>query len=159
RPVAEVGQFSNLPGVSYEDLFSHITTRANVRDGNGRIIPLFFLATNAGYKIHCPQIPGKSSLKIIMAIASIKEPIFHAGTGSLMLGKDDKPEDVSVLETIRDPKIDDGIFRYWFGATTNDRLYLSPEKAERVLLRGSYTANYRRRGISETLIVPNGNTR
>jgi hypothetical protein len=153
KPVAEIGQFSNLPGVSFEDLFA-VTTRITVQDIGGRLVPLVFLATNAGYRVHCPQIPAHSSLKLIMATAAIKEPVLHhENPGPLILPEGAKPEDITILETVFDPKIDEGTFLYWFGTTSNGKLYLPSAQAKQLLVRGSYTANYRRMHFNETLKV------
>lgn len=57
-PVAAIGQIGNLSDVSFEDKFA-FREELTVDDVTDKIrLPnMVFVATDAGYKVHCPHIP------------------------------------------------------------------------------------------------------
>jgi len=78
-PVAKIAQMSNLSDVSFEDkmgLTAHFTMEEKPNLPGAQFGPassFIFLATNAGYKVHCGRIPPTSSLRLIMALVDIKK--------------------------------------------------------------------------------------
>ncbi len=153
-PVAAIAQLSNLPDVSFENrdgVDARIT--AEEVDGNKPPVTLVFLATNAGYKVHCGRIPPHSSLTIVTAVVEVKKatqtvkpgtPITIPNINALSL------DDFSTEITMSGK---DGTFGYWFGSPKNISLYLPKPKPQNVLVNGYYTASNRRRGLTKNVSV------
>lgn len=148
-PVVKIAQQSNLEGVSFEDRYG-MNVRGTIEEsGSQPQVPLIFLGTNAGYKVHCPSIPPNSSLSLVMAIADFKKT---------------KPEDsgrpfnvppgADMSQFLLSPTVTDkeGTFNYWFGTAVNKLHYLPKPTLKKVYVEISYTASYRRR--KKTLEVP-----
>ena len=74
EPIALIQQtVTNVPGVYFTDKNNFNTKILNVTPfGKALVIPLVLLATDAGYVMHCPRLPGRTSIQILIALADIK---------------------------------------------------------------------------------------
>jgi hypothetical protein len=143
-PIAAIKQLSSLTDVSFEDEYG-VTDRFTVDDG-GTPITMVFLATNAGYKVHCGRIPPRNSLKLVMAIAEIKKGQPREPGKPFVLPPDISLKDISVTQTFTEK--DGATFTYWFGSESNKSLYLSSPTPNKMLVTGSYIASNRTRRIN-----------
>lgn len=146
-PVAVIVQVSNLSEVSFEDEFG-LTLRSTVEDLSTKspTVPMTFLATNAGYKVHCGRIPPNTSLRLILAIVELKK----AGPPKPI------PYDLPLTQFAMEANVSntDGRFTYWYGSQSNSGLFVAePSMPKTVLVRGSYTAHSRRRSVNQTVPI------
>jgi hypothetical protein len=149
-PVAAIAQLSNLSEVSFEDYYG-VTNRITVEDLSARVgVPMVFLATDAGYKVHCGHIPPRSSLQIVMAVVDTKKSEPQDPKKPVIV-----PENVSlddfILEQSFDTKGDKAT--YWFGSPKNLSAYAPGAKPKRIAVSGSYTATNRNRSVSQEVVV------
>jgi hypothetical protein len=153
-PVAAIAQLSNLSDVSFEDYYG-VTDRIRIEDLSTREgVPMVFLATDAGYKVHCGDIPPHSSLQIVMAVVDTKKsqpqdpknPVVVPGNASL--------DDFIVEQTIRTKGGDKAV--YWFGSAKHRSFYVPGAKPKKVAVSGSYTATNRNRSASQEVAVFGG---
>src|ERR1035441_7729040 len=72
QPVAAIGQSSNIPGVSFSDAVD-TSMRQELVEASGRehVNPLTLIATSAGYRVRCPELPPNSRLELVMAIVTL----------------------------------------------------------------------------------------
>jgi hypothetical protein len=107
-----------------------------------------FLATDAGYKVHCNRIPPNSSLMIVMAIVEMKKSLQTVKPGPIVIpnGAILSPDKVSEQITVSGK---DGSHTYWCGTQTNVGLYLPKPKPRNVSASGYYSASSRRRGLTK----------
>src|SRR5437879_3903408 len=149
-PVAAIAQLSNLSDVSFEDYYG-VTDRITIEDLSTRVgHPMVFLATDAGYKVHCGHIPPHTSLQIVMAVVDTKKsepqdpnkPVILPGNVSL---------DDFFMEQTFDTKGDKAT--YWFGSPKNLSAYAPGAKPKKIAVSGSYTAASRNRGVSQQVVV------
>jgi hypothetical protein len=149
-PVMKITQLSNLTDVSFEDNYG-VNFRATAEEvgATAPSVPLEFLATNAGYKVHCQYIPPNSNFKLIMAVVDFKKPV-----------EDKKPLGIRPGSTTLDKfataltyNNKDGQFTYWYGSLSNKFLYSPKPTPKTVHVAISYTANYRARQSAQDLLV------
>jgi hypothetical protein len=149
-PVAEIRQLSTLSDVSFEDEFG-VTTHLTLEDvGNGPPITLSFLATDAGYKVHCSHLPPHNSLKIVMALVKMNKGRELAPGEKAVIPSGFTLQDFSMREIFT---ASDGRFTYWFGSIGNEGLYLPKTKPKTVLIKGLYTAANRRKSVDQQVLV------
>lgn len=143
-PVAAISQLSNLSDVSFEDYFG-VVLRLTVQDLSTTVkTPLDFIATDAGYRIHCGRIPPQSSLRIIMAIVNVKE-FGPVKKGPIPWQGDLTPSQVSLEQTMTSK--DGTIGHYWFGDVDKTQIYEQRAGAKKISIKGHYTAKNRRRQV------------
>ncbi|MHB8216233.1 MAG: hypothetical protein ACYDDS_09155 [Candidatus Sulfotelmatobacter sp.] len=164
-PVAAIAQLSNLPEVSFENRHG-VNARMTAKELGVNVTPgapltiYSFLATDAGYKVHCARIPPNSSLTIVMAVADMKKtaPISgrvtaKSGAGSTVIPVPGNisPDDLFASMTFSDK---DGSFSYWYGSTKNLSVF-SPDKPKpkTVFISGYYTASNHRRRVKKDVGV------
>jgi hypothetical protein len=152
-PVAAIAQLSNLPGVSFEDKYG-VHNRATAKEVGANTPPaiMSFLATNAGYKVHCNRIPPNSSLTIVMAIVELKpSQTVKAGTPIAIPDVNAfTPDSLGMEETFSGK---DGTFFYRFGNPKWLSLYVPNPKPKKVLVSGYYTVGGCRRGMTKDVNV------
>jgi len=164
-PVAAIAQFSNLPEVSFENKHG-VNMRMTAEELGINVPPgapltvYSFLATNAGYKVHCARIPPNSSLTIVMAVVAIKRSAPTNGTTTLQSGAGTvipvpnviSPDDVFTAVTFTEKE--GGSFSYWYGSTKTLSAY-SPDKPKptHVFVDGYYTASNHRRPVKKDVGV------
>jgi hypothetical protein len=149
-PVAAIAQLSNLSDVSFEDYYG-VTNRVTVQDLSTQVgVPLVFLATDAGYKIHCGRIPPKSSLRLVMAVVDTKKSAPTDPQKPIILPREVSPDDF-ILEQSFDTKGDKAT--YWFGSAKNLSIYAPGAKPKKIIVSGSYTAINRRRNVKQEIVV------
>ena len=149
-PVAQIAQLSNLTDVSFEDKLG-VISRVTIEDLSAKVgAPMVFLATDAGYKVHCGHIPPNSSLRIIMAVVDVKKSQPTDPKKPITIPSDVSIDDFSV-EEILDTKGDKST--YWFGSPKNLSVYAPGAKPKRITVSGFYTASNRRRSIKQDLVV------
>lgn len=149
-PVAQIAQLSNLSEVSFEDKLG-FTSRVTIEDVSAKVgAPMVFLATDAGYKVHCARIPPNSSLRIVMAVVDIKKTQPSDPKKPISI-----PSNVSIddffLEYTLDTKGDKST--YWFGSPKNLSAYAPGAKPKQLVVSGAYTASSRRRTTKQNLAV------
>jgi hypothetical protein len=69
--IAAIKQITDVPGVSFagkNDSAIHVVD-VNFQSGASNAIPLVLLATDAGYRMRCPRLPGHSTLRAVIALA------------------------------------------------------------------------------------------
>jgi hypothetical protein len=145
--VAGISQLSNLPEVSFEDRYG-VSARGGIEDENGRpVIAMEFIATDAGYKVHCAHIPPNASLRIVMAIIELKKPVPNqpllppASPDSILTGPTFTGKDGSR-------------YVYWYGSKNNARIFLpQPTSPTKITVNGSYVGNHRVRKIEQDVAV------
>jgi hypothetical protein len=72
--VAEIGQDTNVSGVTFEDK-NGATIRLldiNTKTGEKNAVPMILIATNAGYRLRCPHLAAHQVLRVVMALVDIK---------------------------------------------------------------------------------------
>ncbi len=149
-PIAQIAQLSNLTDVSFEDKLG-VISRVTIEDLSTKVgAPMVFLATDAGYKVHCGHIPPNSSLRIIMAVVDVKKSQPTDPKKPITIPSDVSIDDFIVEETF-DTKGDKSI--YWFGSPKNLSVYAPGAKPKRITVSGFYTASNRRRSIKQDLSV------
>jgi hypothetical protein len=146
-PVAAIAQLSNLADVSFEDEFGVRNEITMENDSHAPLGNMLFLATDAGYKVHCGHIPPNNSLKIVMAVVDFKSA--HPNGQSIFPGNL-SPEDVTLQQTFTDVN---GTFTYWFGTPTNASLYMSRARPNKITVSGSYVASYRKCDVKQEIKV------
>jgi hypothetical protein len=149
-PVAEIAQLSNLSDVSFEDYYG-VTNRVTAQDLRSPVgVPLVFLATDAGYKIHCGRIPPKSSLRLVMAVVDTKKSEPVGPENHIILPREISPDDF-ILEQSFETKGDKST--YWFGSAKNLSIYAPGAKPKKITVSGSYTAVNRMRDVKQDVII------
>ena len=149
-PVARIAQLSNLADVSFEDKLG-VISRFTIEDLSAKVgAPMVFLATDAGYKVHCGHIPPNSSLRVIMAVVDVKKSEPTDPKKPITIPSDVSIDDFSVEQTF-DTKGDKST--YWFGSPKNLSVYAPGAKPKRITVSGFYTASNRRRSIKQVLVV------
>jgi hypothetical protein len=149
-PVAAIAQLSNLSDVSFEDYYG-ATSRVTAEDLSTNVaVPLVFLATDAGYKVHCGRIPPKSSLRIVMAVVDIKKSKPQVPQAPITVPRDISPDDFFVVWSF-DTKGDKSF--YWYGSAKNTSIFAPRAEPKKVTIKGSFTATNRRRSVNHETIV------
>jgi hypothetical protein len=140
-PIAKIAQMSNLQGVSFEDRYG-VNMRAKIEEiGKQSPVPVEFLATDAGYKVHCGSIPPNSSLSLVMAIVDFKKALPPDPSKPVVIPSGEDLSHFTIPVTIKN---NDGTFTYWFGRV-NERRYLPKPTPTKVYVEISYTANHCRK--------------
>jgi hypothetical protein len=140
--VAKIAQASNLRDVSFEDRYG-VNMRATIEEiGKQSPIPMEFLATDAGYKVHCASIPPNSSLSLIMAIVDFKKAAPQDPTKPVVIPPGADLSNFSVPMTIKN---DEGTFTYWFGSSKNKTGYTPRPTPKKIHVVISYTVNHCRK--------------
>jgi hypothetical protein len=144
EPIAAIKQRTNISGVVFYDNHRLTATPVDIDliTGQRTAIPVVLLATDAGYTVHCPSLPGGTSIEIVMALAEMKYPPEQPSQ---------KPplEDKNFMLRIR---FDDGS-SYWLGYTDGDDYLPQPPSTETVKVEGKYNAALRTRSIAEKVLV------
>jgi len=150
-PVAAVAQLSNLLDVSFEDQFG-MTTHFTIEDVSqpDKQLTMVFLATDAGYKVHCGRIPPYTSLKIVMAVVSIDPGRERKPNEPFMLSPNVKLEEFYVTSTVTNKN---GKFFYWYGNENNSSLYLPKSQPTKISVVGSYVAANRVKKVNQEIPV------
>lgn len=84
RPVAEIGQISNLPNVSFSPLADPTYSVVFVEGATKKqtTIPLVLVASDGGYRMRCALLPHKGKLEIVAAVAEIIDFPKPSGAGN-----------------------------------------------------------------------------
>jgi len=144
-PVATIRQLSNLGDVSFEDYFG-VTNTLMIQEIGKPAVPMVFLATNAGYKVHCGRIPPKSSLRLVMALVNFK-PAVIKNTFPVM--NEIETSDFVLEQTITE-KGSNAKFSYFFGNIENNS-YAPRPKSTHFSVSGSYVGTNRRRFVNKDI--------
>ena len=148
--VAAIAQLSNLLDVSFENYYG-VTNRVISEDLSTNVrVPLVFLATDAGYKVHCGRIPPKSSLRIVMAVVGIKKSKAPVPQAPITVPRAVSPDDFFMEESF-DTKGDKS--SYWYGSMKNTSIFTPSATPKKIDIKGSFTATNRRRSINQENIV------
>lgn len=150
-PVAALAQASQLSGFSYEDKFG-MNARIWIEDlANHQKQGMDFLATNAGYKIHCDRIPPDASLKVTMALVNfnparvtdVKNVAQNFSLSNGVHGNEivNAPlgtglDHFAITATIHETN--GGDYLYWYGSPKNSAFYLSQPIPKRLSVGGTY---------------------
>jgi hypothetical protein len=138
-PVARIAQLSNLKDVSLEDRYG-VNVRATIEEiGKQSPTPVEFLATDAGYKVHCSSIPPNSSLNLIMAIVDFKKVLPQDISKPLKIPQGEDLSHFTIPVTIKNSE---GVFTYWFASGQDTRRYAPKPIPKKVHVVISYTANH-----------------
>ena len=149
--VAALAELTNLPGVSFQNKQGmEMRLTAEVLGTNEKTNGTF-LATNDGYKVHCPRIPPHSSLAMVMAIVAIKRSAPMMKMGAPIQIPNTASTDDLFVDIVTTSK--DGTFHYWYGSPRNTAIYLPNPKPLKVLVSALYTAANHRRGTTEDVTV------
>jgi hypothetical protein len=149
-PIAAIAQLSNLSDVSFEDNLG-VTNRVTIEDLSAKVgAPMVFLATDAGYKVHCGRIPPNNSLRIVMAVVDIKKSQASDPNKPFTVPSNVSIDDFFMVQTF-DTKGDKST--YWYGSPKNLSAYAPGAKPHKITVRGFYTASNRKRNINQDLIV------
>src|ERR1041385_4058755 len=128
--VADIKQLSNLGGVSFED-FGGFTSRPTIQDlSKSYVTPMPFIATDAGYRVHCDRIPAKSSLRIVMALVDLKKAKAQAPNQQIV---GEITESDIQAEFNAKSLIDGSLLTYWYGDP--DNLFFYAERPEKVTVQ------------------------
>jgi hypothetical protein len=75
QPIAEIGQITNLPEVSFSAAADPVLRQELVQGATGRRIanPLILIASSGGYRVRCQLLPRKARLEILIAIARVTD--------------------------------------------------------------------------------------
>lgn len=145
RPVAAISQLSNLYDVSFEDRYG-VSMHSWIEDSENPIRNLEFVATDAGYKVHCAHIPANASLRIVMAIVELKKAIPRPPTVQSIL-----PETIFVVPTITDK--DGSKSNYWYGTKGYSGRFLTPSSPTKITVDGTYLGSRRLRTIKKDIPI------
>jgi len=153
EPVAAISQLTSVPGVYFEDKngVSLIVALENLKAKTKSVLPIVLLASDAGYRMHCPLLPAKTAIRVIMAIADIKwnpKPRVKSG----------EEWDRNMRELINNKE---NVFRlrfedfstYWFGQSDSN-VYAPRLIPNWVKVEGSYNVAYRTRSLSKKIEIP-----
>jgi hypothetical protein len=143
EPIASIQQVvTNVSGVYFTD--QHNLGEVKAADlkpfGRALAVPLTLLATDAGYVMHCPRLPGRTSIQILIALADIKwDP-----------PPDTTPEDWTTdKDYVLRVKMDD-FSTYWYGHADGN-VYVGHPNPQWIKVEGEYTGGFRTRDISQKL--------
>jgi hypothetical protein len=142
EPIAAIKQNTNIIGVVFYDnrRINLTPMQINLSTGQRTALPLVLVATDSGYTMHCPSLPGGTSIEIVMALAEISTP-----------QPSEKPPIEDKNGTLR-IRFDDGS-SYWFGYADGDVYVPQPPSTQTVKVEGKYEAALRTRPIAEKLKV------
>jgi hypothetical protein len=149
-PVAKVAQQSSLQGVSFEDRYG-VNVRATVEEVGFRPpIPMVFLGTNAGYKVHCASIPPNTSLSLVLAVVEFTKAKPEDSGRAFTI-----PSGADLSRLVMSPTITnkEGTFTYWFGSAVNKVNYIPKPTVKDVHVEISYTTRYRKRNKTAEVSV------
>lgn len=150
-PVAKIAQMSNLSDVSFEDK-DGLTMRTTIEEQptpNSPWSPALvfsFVATNAGYKVHCGRIPPDSSLKLVLALVDMKKSnVFSHGV---------VPPNVNIRDFSSELNFQPGGESYWFSAdVTNPVIYASRPTPKTLTVEGGYLADSKRQRFKQKVPI------
>jgi hypothetical protein len=158
-PVARIVQMSNLSDVSFEDKMG-LTMRMMIEQGPlyadgtsgpfGPASPYVFIATNAGYKVHCGRIPPDSSLRLVMALVDIKK-----------FGKSIPYKPNMVIPMSELPKESDFPAEiefntgetYWYVIPGVRNFFTPRPPPKKLTIEGSYIADNKRQRIKQEVFI------
>jgi hypothetical protein len=147
-PVAAIAQLTNVPGVSFEDKNGYSSRTMSIKPGEttANVVPLDLLATDAGYRMHCPRLPAGTFITIVLALADVR-------WSPTPPQKSPRPLDEQVREKdyIQRIKFDD-FSTYWFGYKDAD-VYTPRPNPNWVKIDGEYNVALRTRSISQRLNI------
>jgi hypothetical protein len=149
EPTASIQQITtNVSGVYFTDKNDFSAKVADVKPfGKALVIPLVLLATDAGYVMHCPRLPGRTSIRILIALADIK---WDPSPGAKDRPIQDRVYDKDYVLRF---KMDD-FSTYWLGHADGD-VYLGDANPQWVKVDGKYTGGFRTRKISKKIELAN----
>jgi hypothetical protein len=127
-PIAAIAQATNVPDVSFEDKngVSLRLTDINPTAGTKTAIPVVLLATDAGYRVRCPRLPAKTTIRVEIALADIK-------------WNPSPPNDRPIEEKVRDINYifrlkQDDFSTYWLVSCPGDFVSGAPPPTARLTL-------------------------
>jgi hypothetical protein len=147
-PIAAIAQLTNVPNVSFEDNngFSQRLMGINPTAGKSTASPLVLLATDAGYRMHCPHLPAGMSIQVVIALADIK---WNPSAQRSQRPIEEQARDKNYIFRL---KFDD-FSTYWQGHTDGDVYAPRPTSSEWVRIEGEYNVLQRTRSISQKIEV------
>lgn len=159
KPVAEIGQLSNLPGVSFSPVADPTYSVVYIEGATGKqtTIPLVLIDSDSGYRMRCGLLPRKGKLEIVLAVAEIIDfprPGSGRGSPSGILQKN-----YVMRLTLNDTKSQAEIGSNWYGygKSAKGRIESVYKEAKampnRVQVNGSYTVDGESEPVSQSLDV------
>ena len=148
RNIAAFGQLSDLAGVSFMHGYDAEIDLKTIDIANQQVssVPAVLLATDAGYYVRMDKLPPGRPLRLVFAIASMKE--FNKGNVGSAFDKD-------YINKMRiDKQGMEPVFFWWGHAEHSDHIYSSREVTTRVKIEVTYTAEMKPRTISQEMIFP-----
>jgi hypothetical protein len=146
-PIAAIAQATNVPDVSFEDKngVSLRLTDINPTAGTKTAIPVVLLATDAGYRVRCPRLPAKTTIRVEIALADIK-------------WNPSPPNDRPIEEKVRDINYifrlkQDDFSTYWLGHAEANDYTPRPTSTDWARIEGEYKAAQRKRSISQKIQI------
>jgi hypothetical protein len=145
EPITSIQQVvTNVPGVYFTDKNNFSVKVADVKPfGRALAIPLVLLATDTGYVMHCPRLPARTSIQVLIALADIK--------WSPPPAPPDRPiqDQVNDKDYVLRIKMDD-FSTYWLGHADGN-VYVGHPNPQWVKVDGEYTGGFRTRAISKKI--------
>jgi hypothetical protein len=152
-PVAGIGQQGNIGNVSFQDRYGAVAQVAVTDTGTGEVTKEPLMATDAGYTVHCPELPPRTGLRLVLAIGGIvpsPPPTSNIPQGGSIPGS---PVKQSIHFSVKIPDAKEGDFYYWYGNKDNAALWLVNTEPTKVTIRGSYIGGRRSRYVDEDIPV------
>jgi hypothetical protein len=145
EPIASIQQVvTSVAGIYFTDEHDLSAKLADVKPfGRALAIPLVILATDAGYVMHCPRLPARTSIQILIALADIKwNPPPEPSNRPMQDQVNDKDYVLRI-------KMDD-FSTYWLGHADGN-VYVGHPKPQWIKIDGEYTGGFRTRDISKKI--------
>jgi len=147
EPVAAIAQISKLSDVSLEDKNGFISHVYDVDPtGVAKIVQLSVLATDAGYRVRCGNLPEHADLRLTMALVDLKwnPPLYPLTTDPVAAAR----RSDYVLRI----KYDD-FSTYWLGHPDGEVYVKDPSVPTWFKMEGRYFAGFRTRMVSERVNI------
>jgi hypothetical protein len=155
-PVANIAQIGKLAGVSFADRYGLIGNISVTNEQTHEILKASILATDAGYSVHCKEIPAHQSLNLVLAIVRMKINSPSSGSvpqnGLITVPLSVQPQDLFFTQPIPD-KVEGKTFYYWLGSKDNTTVFEPDATAKTVTVRGAYIGAHRSRNIDQNVSV------
>jgi hypothetical protein len=138
-PVAAIRQTAGSCKVNIEDVGGGDARFSVVHHTTGQVtaLQMVLLATDAGYRITCTDMPPHSEIAIVVAVADIRWPM-----------SDDINDPNSVVR-FRSKDLSN----HWFGHAANTKLFVRDKSDEQVHVSGGYTALFRHHIVSSSMPI------
>jgi hypothetical protein len=152
-PVAGIGQQGNIGNVSFQDRYGAVGQVAVTDTSTGEVTKEPLMATDAGYIVHCPELPPHTGLRLVLAIGAIvpsPPPTSSIQQGGSIPGS---PVKDSIHASVKIPDAKEGDFYYWYGNKDNAALWVANTEPTKVTVRGSYVGGHRSRYVDENIPV------